>query len=112
MDDRERQTFLELKNKMVDHSMRLKNVCFQKPLFIEYAPIFGGHHGQITAFMDGVICWRRLPRLCGALRASCMLQMQQHIAVLARKGRRAALTVEELKAVPQDARTYRTIGKA
>lgn len=41
-----------------------------------------------------------------------LMQMQQHIMVLARRGRRAALTVEELKTVPEDAKTYRTIGKA
>jgi hypothetical protein len=37
MDDRERQTFLELKNKMVDHAMRLKNVRLHEPSFIENA---------------------------------------------------------------------------
>jgi hypothetical protein len=68
--------------------------------------------GQFTAFVYGVIWTRRLLKLCSAFSASCVLQMQQHIAALARKGRRAALTVEELRSVPDDARTYRTIGKA
>ncbi|CAL5219867.1 g1786 [Coccomyxa viridis] len=63
MEDRERQTFVELKNKMVDQSMKLKNI-------------------------------------------------QQHITVMARKGRRSALTAEELKGVPEDAKTFRNIGKA
>ena len=30
MEDRERQTFVELKNKMVDQSMKLKNVSARK----------------------------------------------------------------------------------
>ncbi|CAK0764041.1 hypothetical protein CVIRNUC_003118 [Coccomyxa viridis] len=63
MEDREKQTFVELKNKMVNQSMQLKS-------------------------------------------------MQQQVAVLARQGRRSALTVEELKGFPEDAKTYRTIGKA
>ena len=41
-----------------------------------------------------------------------ILQVQQQMATLAKMGRRAALTAEELSSVPEDARTYNTIGKA
>ena len=39
-------------------------------------------------------------------------QVQQQIAVLANSGRRAALTAEELSSVPDNARTYNTVGRA
>ena len=39
-------------------------------------------------------------------------QVQQQMATLAKMGRRAALTAEELSSVPEDARTYNTIGRA
>lgn len=39
-------------------------------------------------------------------------QVQQQMSSLATSGRRAALTVEELSTVPEDARTYRTVGRA
>ena len=128
MDDRERQTFLELQMKLVEHTNKLKTVnCAASCLLPAMTISVTASIGLVSALCrTSTSLFKALGRckycqeLCNSVAAilvnvSTFLmlpQVQQQIAVLANSGRRAALTAEELSSVPDTSRTYNTVGRA